>query len=93
VLTFTPTAGYISGNLGTQATCHETASTFANGLCGYFAADRIFKVNGVLESACSGTATGTSASFNSIPAPRNGGYCFQASAGDTASAYFQVYGS
>ncbi|MGC4067137.1 MAG: hypothetical protein QM784_21355 [Polyangiaceae bacterium] len=50
--------------------------------CGNFDVGRTFKINGTTVS-CTGAAT--------LPAKRNGGYCFQASAGTPAWAYFSTY--
>jgi hypothetical protein len=80
-VTFT-SQSYQSGNLGTAATCHETSANLAGLSCGNFASSRTFSVNGTLIN-CAGSAT--------LPAKRNGGYCFQASAGDHAWAYFSTW--
>lgn len=73
---------YNSGNLGVAATCHQTSANLQAALCGNFAGARTFRVNNT-QVSCSGTIT--------LPAKRNGGYCFQASAGDYAWAYFATY--
>jgi hypothetical protein len=72
---------YGASNLGTGATCHETTSNLAGGLCGGFASSRTFSVNGTPVS-CSGIA---------YPPKRNGGYCLQASAGNEPWAWFSVW--
>jgi beta-glucosidase len=74
-------ANYNSGNIGTSATCHETTVNLQSGGFGNFAAGRTFKVNDVLMSGGS----------LALPAKRNNGYCFQASAGDHAWAYFNTW--
>jgi beta-glucosidase-like glycosyl hydrolase len=74
---------FSSGNLGTAATCHQTVANLAGGNCGNFAAGRTFRVNDTLM-----TCTGN---WPSLPAKRNGGYCFQATAGDFAWAFFTTW--
>lgn len=71
-------SSFPSGNLGTSATCHETTSNLQGFNCGNFAPGRTFRVNNVLATC----------NYNNqpLPAKRNGGYCFQASAGDFAWA-------
>jgi hypothetical protein len=76
--------GFSSGNLGTAATCHQTLANLAGGNCGNFAAGRTFRVNDTLMACNSGN-------WPSLPAKRNGGYCFQATAGDFAWAYFTTW--
>jgi hypothetical protein len=80
--TLAPTSAYVSGNLGIQATCHETTSTLAGAGCSNIAAPRTFSVNGTVES-CAGVLV--------LAAIRNGGYCFQASAGGVAYATFFAF--
>jgi hypothetical protein len=75
-----------SGDLGTDATCDEVAG---NGgveklVCGNFVAPRTFTVNGIPFDCV--TADG-----GDLPAPRNGGFCMQASAGQYAYAYFTTF--
>jgi hypothetical protein len=72
------TTSFPSGNLGTGATCHETTSNLQGFNCGNFASGRTFRVNNVLATC--------NYSNQALPAKRNGGYCFQASAGDYAWA-------
>lgn len=74
--------GYQSGNLGTGATCHETTANLQGVQCGNFSAPRTFSINGSVVS-CGGSST--------PPAPRNGGYCLQASAGSPAWSYFATW--
>lgn len=74
---------YYSGNLATSATCHETTANLAGTNCGNFAEGRSFRVNGTTVT-CSGRNI-------TLPPKRNGGYCFQASAGDYAWAYFSTW--
>jgi hypothetical protein len=73
---------YQSGNLGTGATCHETTANLTGLVCGNFSSNRTFSVNGTAIN-CAGSVT--------LPAKRNGGYCFQASSGDYAWAYFSTW--
>jgi CubicO group peptidase (beta-lactamase class C family) len=74
---------YHSGNLGTGATCHQTSANLAGANCGNFASGRTFKVNGTTVTCNNSNIT--------LPAKRNGGYCFQASAGNHAWAYFSTW--
>jgi len=71
---------FSSGNLGTAATCFQTAANLSGANCGNFASGRTFRVNNVLVTCNGGNI--------SLPAKRNGGYCFQASAGNYPWAYF-----
>jgi len=77
-------ANFNSGNLGTAATCHQTVANIGGGNCGNFAAGRTFRINNTLVSCTGGN-------WSSVPAKRNGGYCFQATAGDFAWAYFATF--
>jgi hypothetical protein len=72
----------VSGELGTGATCHEGIGTIQGLSCGNFVPPRTFTVNGQ-EFPCAASVT--------PPAPRNGGYCFQTTAGDEAWAFFYTY--
>jgi hypothetical protein len=74
---------YQSGNLGTGATCHQTVANLAGAVCGNFVAPRTFRVNDVQVSCTGGNIT--------LPAKRNGGYCFQASTGNQPWAYFSTW--
>jgi hypothetical protein len=74
---------YNSGNLGTGAICRETTATLTGANCGNFASTRTFRVNNELRTCNGGNIT--------LPPKRNGGYCFQASAGDFAWAYFATW--
>ncbi|MGC4088400.1 MAG: fibronectin type III domain-containing protein [Polyangiaceae bacterium] len=75
------TQSYNSGNLGTAATCHQTTTSPVGLTCGNFASGRTFSINGTTINCASPT----------LPAKRNGGYCFQTSAGDYAWAYFSTW--
>jgi hypothetical protein len=75
---------YSNGSLGTGSTCHATLANIAGGNCGNFATGRTFRVNGQLMT-CNWS------NWPSLPAKRNGGYCFQASAGDYAWAGFTTW--
>ena len=72
-----------SGNLGTGATCHETLANLAARTAATSPAGRTFRVNNELRTCNGGNIT--------LPAKRNGGYCFQASTGDFAWAYFTTW--
>lgn len=74
---------FSSGNLGTGVTCHETTAGITSGNCSNFTS-RTFKIND--------TAAPTSgANWPSLPPKRNGGYCFQASAGTPDFAAFVTF--
>lgn len=81
---FTVNGQYQSGNLGTSASCYETTSVVRGGNCGNFANSRALTVNGTGEPC-------TWVNWTSVPAPRNGGYCIQATAGDYSYAAFSVW--
>jgi hypothetical protein len=68
---------FYSGAAGVDL-CHETTSNLQGFNCGNFASGRTFRVNNVLATC--------NYSNQALPAKRNGGYCFQASAGDYAWA-------
>lgn len=74
---------FSSGALGTAATCHETIAPFQGFVCGNFVGPRTFAVNGVVVP-CDGVA-------RSPGIARNGGFCFQATAGNETSEYFNTY--
>lgn len=71
-------------DLGSGATCQEAKGSIEGGNCGNFVSPRTFKVNGV-------TVPCTTADWTTIPPLRNDGYCFQASAGSHAYAYFVTF--
>ena len=71
---------YQSGNLGTNATCHQTTAAVQGLECGNFVTPRHLTVNGQ-AFPCTGTGM-------PLPAPVNGGYCIQTTAGDYSFAYF-----
>ncbi len=73
-----------SGDLGTAATCDEVVGSVAHMVCGNFVAPRTFTVNGMTINCVAG------GSFT-LPAPRNGGFCMEASAGNYSYAYFTTY--
>jgi hypothetical protein len=77
------TTPYNSGPLGAAATCHQTATRLQGFVCGNFVPPRAFAVNGA-QVGCDGAA-------RSVGAVRNGGYCFQATAGNETSEYFITY--
>jgi hypothetical protein len=78
---FGPPASYHSSNLDVGAVCRETTTTLQGANCGNMAG-RTFQVNGTTIT-CGGNFT--------LPAQRNGGYCFQASAGGLEYAYFTTW--
>jgi hypothetical protein len=73
-----------SGNLGTGAACYETTAAISGGNCGNLASGRALHVNGT-QVTCNGQ------NWSSLPAERDGGYCFVVSAGQTSSAYFTTW--
>jgi len=52
--------------------------------CGNFVAPRTFTVNGTMFDCVVGGAA-------VLPEARNGGWCFEASAGNNSYAYFSTY--
>lgn len=76
-------ANFSSGNLGTGERCFETTASPTQLNCGNFASGRTFQVNGVTQ-ICNGAPT-------TLPARRNGGYCYHASAGNHAWAWFGTW--
>jgi hypothetical protein len=76
-------APYTSPKLGTGASCFETKTALAGGICNNFIDPaRTLQVNGVGECDL---ATW------SIPAPIRGGYCLQVSAGEPDYADFTLW--
>ncbi|HVY39331.1 MAG TPA: hypothetical protein VHM31_15410, partial [Polyangia bacterium] len=75
---------YQSGDLGTNATCHQTTTDLNGIVCGNFVAPRRLTVNGA-TIACTGTGT------SALPATVNGGYCIQTTAGNYSFAYFGTF--
>lgn len=73
-----------SGNLGTNATCHQTTANLAGGVCGNFVSGRQLRVNGQLMS-CTGNWP------SPLPAKVNGGYCVYTTAGNHPWAYFATW--
>lgn len=73
---------YHSGNMGSQATCHELSANLSGMVCGNLASGRRLKVNGKTID-CSRHIT--------LPAKRNGGYCVQTNAGPYDWAYFATW--
>jgi len=73
-----------SGNLGTQATCHQTTATINGGNCGNFVSPRALFVNGKQMTCNNGN-------WPSLPAKVNGGYCVYTTAGNQAWAYFTTW--
>jgi hypothetical protein len=73
-----------SGNLGTQATCHQTAATINGGNCGNFVSPRALFVNGTQMTCNNGN-------WPTLPAKVNGGYCVYTTAGNQPWAYFTTW--
>ncbi|HMA94405.1 MAG TPA: hypothetical protein VKP30_17055, partial [Polyangiaceae bacterium] len=78
------TKNYQSGNLGSNATCHETTAALTSGVCGNFVSPRKLYVNGV-EKSCNW------ASWSSLPPAKNGGYCIYTTSGNQAWASFTTW--
>lgn len=74
---------FSTGNLGTAARCFETTAPLVSGNCGGFASPRTLSINGTTMT-CNGQNW-------TLPAKRNAGYCFQATAGDNFWAYFSTF--
>jgi hypothetical protein len=72
-----------SPDLGTAATCHYVEGSSGTAQCGNFVAPRDLTINGTTTLSCTAALT--------LPAPRNGGWCFEATAGDYAWAWFGTY--
>jgi len=81
---FTFSGSYQSGPLGTGAVCRQTTTPVHGGNCGNFVSPRTLQVNGTPET-CNGQ------NWASVPAPRNGGYCLQASAGNQSFAFATLW--
>ena len=81
---FTVNGSFQSGNLGTGAVCYQTTSVVHGGNCGNFVSPRTLSVNGTTEP-CTGQ------NWSTVPAPRNGGYCIQTTAGNQSWAYFTAF--
>ena len=73
-----------SGNLGTNATCHQTTANINGGNCGNFVSPRALFVNGKQMTCNNGN-------WPSLPAKVNGGYCVYTTAGNQAWAYFTTW--
>jgi hypothetical protein len=82
------TQAFNSGDLGLNATCHETTAPLQGGNCGNFAAPRTFTVNGTTTIDC---VTGGNWPAAALATKKNGGYCFQASAGSPTYSYFVTF--
>jgi hypothetical protein len=77
------TRSYTSGNLGSGATCHEYVGDLGGANFGNFLSPRTLSVNATSMGSAGGNIT--------LPAKRNGGYCFQATAGSYDWAYFGTW--
>jgi hypothetical protein len=77
-------SNFSSGNLGTNATCHQTTAALNGGNCGNFVSPRTLRVNGTTMSCTGGN-------WSSLPAKLNGGYCIQTTAGNQPWAYFTTW--
>lgn len=71
-------------NLGTDALCIETMTPLHGGNCGNFAAGRNMFINGT-SMTCNGV------DWTSVPAARNGGYCFEVTPGDYPWAFMTLW--
>jgi hypothetical protein len=75
---------FLSGPLGTGATCHETFSQLASGTASSFAGGRRLTINGRPQPA--------NANWRyPLPPQRHGGYCIQTTPGSQPSAAFAAW--
>lgn len=74
---------FSSQNLGTTARCFETTANLISGSCSGFASPRTLAINGTTMS-CNGQNW-------TLPPKRNGGYCFNVSAGQNPWAQFNTF--
>ena len=74
---------FASGNLGTGASCYETAAPLTSGNCGAFVSPRSLSING-RAMVCNGSNL-------TLPPKRNGGYCFNVTAGNQPWAWFHTW--
>jgi hypothetical protein len=81
---FNGAAYYSSGNLGTAATCHESALPIRGGNCGNFVNPRKLYVNGT-------AMTCNWSNWASIPPAKNGGYCVYTTGGNYSYAGFTTW--
>ena len=77
------TAAFNANNIGTAAACYETTANISGIVCGNFTSPRTLTVNTKVWT-CNGAGM-------TAPAKVAGGYCFQITAGQTMSAYFNTY--
>lgn len=77
-----PSQWYNSGQLGSNATCHESYQTMTGFQCGNVAPGRKVRINGT-EVTCGQNIA--------IPPKRLGGYCVQTDAGQFSWAYFVTW--
>lgn len=73
-----------SGNLGTNATCHQTTANLNGGNCGNFVSPRVLFVNGKQMTCNNGN-------WPSLPPKVNGGYCVYTTAGNHPWAFFTTW--
>ena len=83
-VTFNGANTFQSGNLGTGATCHESAVPIRGGTCGNFVNPRKLYVNGVAMNC-------NWANWATIPAAKNGGYCVYTTSGNYSYAAFSTW--
>lgn len=78
-----PGGNYNSGNLGSNATCHETTGNINSGVCGNMQSGRTLSINGV-QMSCNGAPW-------SLPPAEDGGYCVTTTSGGFDWAYFVTW--
>ena len=83
-ITYNGANTFQSGNLGSAATCHESAVPIRGGNCGNFANPRKLYVNGV-AMPCNW------ANWSTIPPAKNGGYCVYTTSGNYTWAAFTTW--
>ena len=81
---FTINGSFQSGSIGTGAVCLATTNPVHGGNCGNFVNPRSLSVNGQARPCNAGN-------WATIPAPRNGGYCIQATAGNQPWAFITAW--
>jgi hypothetical protein len=75
---------YSSGNLTSGERCFESTGSHQGYVCGNMMS-RTLTINDATEAVCNGSGQ------NNLGAKRNGGYCFQITAGEPPYAYFGTF--
>ena len=80
------TQQYVSGDIGVGELCREFAGAIQGGGC-FNMANRVFSVNGTVVSASAAGDCGSGFPLS----PRNGGFCFHATAGGVSYAAYDTW--